>query len=79
MAQVTITIIDNEDGSVGVTSNPDALELKEALKQFVLDPDKNPVAESYKYAMRMLGSALRRSVDIRSEIISNQGKEESPT
>lgn len=71
MATVVITITDNEDGTVGVHSNPDVIELKKSLQDFVLDPEKIPPG-SYNYAMRMLTTALFKSVENRTEKMKPQ-------
>lgn len=67
--KITITIEDNADGSVGVTTDPSEREITEKIKE--LAGGKN-VEGSYIYAMRMLTSALKKSTELRTERLSKK-------
>lgn len=68
--KVLITIIDNEDGSVGVTSDPDVTEMTDMLKQLVATQKNIP--GSVTYAMRAMTAMLKKSTELRTEKLSKK-------
>lgn len=67
--KITITITDNPDGSVGVSSDPSDQDIAEKIKEIAAG--KN-VEGSYIYAMRMIASALKKSTEIRTDKLSRK-------
>ena len=68
MGTVTIIISDNEDGCVGVVSDPDAKEIADMIREMV--KTKKTAPGSITYAMRALTAMLSKSTQLRSEQIS---------
>lgn len=70
MGTITITIVDNEDGTTGVHSDPDQREMLADLQEMI--KTRKPVPGSVTYAMRMLTAALKKSTEIRTEKLSKK-------